>query len=281
MSYMSGTSSINNSLMENAFVDDSDDISSDETLFSISPNGFENLDSATATPLPTVVSPLYNSTAENSLFKASLFEELSAYKSIAEEKDATPVNNPRELKQPQVSFKILVSPVMYPKPPSQSQLIVTTSQPQAAAPPTTAVVVVQHPQPQPLQPKTVVIKTPPPAPVAKIDMPAAKNDIPVAVHPAATKTEVTTSKHDIHCQCGQIKLTQQEILNTSKLESILNQVNYNPKPSATTLTATAATTAATSTSKIYSISNGLDMKSQMAKYNEYLHYLRFGFPKRK
>ena len=24
-----------------------------------------------------------------------------------------------------------------------------------------------------------------------------------------------------------------------------------------------------------------DMKSQMAKYNEYLHYLRYGFPKRK
>lgn len=270
MSFVSGTSSINNSLIENAFVDDSDDISSDETLFSISPNGFEHLDSASETPLPTIVSPIHTSIVDNLAFKAAQTEDSNGLKTIVEDSDAdgqlTPVNNSKDYRQPQVTFKIIVSPLKIMKSSQQLQSITVTTQPASVLAPSTQTQIQTQTQTQTqaqVQPQTqtksfVVVKTPLPPNTNMEDSEA-----------SATETKVT---HLHQCQCGQVKMTQQEILNTSKKDiNPVNPATINPKMSSLTIAFN---------EQAISKSN-FDMKSQMAKYNEYLHYLRYGFPKRK
>ena len=269
MSYVSGTSSINNSLIENAFVDDSADISSDETLFSISPNGFEHLDSTSETPLPTIVSPIHTSIIDNLAFRSVHSEDSNVLKTIAEdidgkdegddEGDITPVDKTNDYKQPQVTFKIIVSPLKIMKPTQQLQSVTIAVQPAQFTQTQTEV----QTQIKPF----VTIKTPMP--------PKTETALAQAIEPVEIISDTNQVKHNLthhmhHCQCGQVKMTQEEILNTNKKE-FPNQASLNPKISSLTIAFN---------DQGISKSN-FDMKSQMAKYNEYLHYLRYGFPKRK
>ena len=73
--------------------------------------------------------------------------------------------------------------------------------------------------------------------------------------------------HTCCCWCNFIAAQKQNQIISNKIETttttnnnnnIINNYNYNYNQTSTTI----------------------DMKSQMVKYNEYLHYLRFGFPKK-
>lgn len=212
----------NYSLIENAFVDDSADISSDETLFSISPSAYDINDTGEQTPLPTITSPLYDyhSSLIDNDFKPSYFDNKnnkSLIESNSEISDSSfTMNNSKKSKSLKsnrekrvaffnIDYEKEIEPIKQPTR-VEEKIIINQIVPCLCGQPQT------HPLLEEEQKQNQII---------------------------SNKIETTTTTNNNN-------------------NNIINNYNYNYNQTSTTI----------------------DMKSQMVKYNEYLHYLRFGFPKK-
>lgn len=216
----------NYSLLENAFVDDSADISSDETLFSISPSGFD--DSENQTPLPTITTPLHelnNSTPTNEDTHRCCIKTPTLVRIM--ENELKPVEYLNE--EPERANT--------PTPVNQPSTIVELNQ--------ASEIKIVHEKP-PLEIKSIL----------KSDEADEKSEISKVVTLVVNELKTEVAKK------AQEKSVQLAVENSNQLKdsSFVNKSQIMKLSDAST--------------------KCIDMKSQMAKYNDYLFYLKHGFPRK-
>jgi hypothetical protein len=228
MNYSTDSLSFSNnySLIENAFVDDSADISSDETLFSISPNGLD--DSENQTPLPTITTPINENTStpnNQKINKNSISNSSVNLIDIDEEsiKDLTFTNKSIKIVQTQVKLNTDLKSIL--KQDKDKDKDKDTDEKSEIS-------------------KTVTITT---------TLKSLKENKINFV-----KSATVISDNEIKgCDCGQIRFEKNQI----KEPTYVNRACINKLKDQASM-------------------KSIDLKSQMVKYNEYLFYLKHGFPRK-